>query len=437
MYARRKSSSSFCRLVSIPGASSSGHPKRRRGETQMFLSEALRRPDAGGRSTLAILARRCSDADGRDGSRAGARQRADRRAGGRSGWRRAACHSLLPRARIARHSARPRVCPGARAARPSSPARVPAARRATHRAGRLQPRGLPGAAHVSALAAATRSAGWAPRARLRVRHAVVKLFCMRLTPARRLALAVLAAALAAPGARSDEGAPERVIHYEGDTLTVRLAGAPVTDVLDELGRQAGAEIRGQVRDPHEVSAEFEGVPLAEALHRLLGDQNFALVYGNQGRLKSVRLLGGPQTAAAAAPIPAAAAPPAGQPSAPGIVDAFAKHAPIAVAGHLGEALGGHEASLLQLFDLSVHNADPTVRAEAARIVIGTIDTDPSLRASVLAQLNAMDDAALGAFFRSMAGDNAQEVAMQIMTTARTSEFRSKASVVLQQLRAGG
>ena len=286
---------------------------------------------------------------------------------------------------------------------------------------------------MSALAAATRGAGWPPRARLRVPRAVVKLFCMRLTPARRLALAVLAAALAAPGARSDEGAPERVIHYEGDRLTVRLAGAPVTDVLDELGRQAGAEIRGQVRDPREVSVEFEGVPLAEALHRLLGDQNFALVYGNEGRLKSVRLLGGPQTAAAAG----AAAPPVSQPPAPGIMDAFAKHAPIAVAGHLGEALGGQQASLLQLFDLSVHHADPTVRAEAARIVIGTIDTDPSLRASVLAQLNAVDDAALGALFRSMAGDNAQEVAMQIMTTARTSEIRSKASAVLQQLRSGG
>src|SRR5438552_9193981 len=432
MYARRKSSSSFCRLVSIPGASSSGHPKRRRGEKQMFLSEALRRPDAGGRSTLTILARRCSDADGGDGSRVGARQCADRRAGGRSGWRRAACHSLLPRARIARHSAGPRVHPGARAARPASPARVPAARRATHRAGRL-PRGLPGAAHVSALAAAAWGAGRSPRARLRVPRAVVKLFCMRLTPARRLAVAVLAAALAAPGARSDEGAPERVIHYEGDRLTVHLAGAPVTDVLDELGRQAGAEIRGQVRDPREVSAEFEGVPLAEGLHRLLGDQNFALVYGNEGRLKSVRLLGGPQTAVAAG----AAAPPVSQPPAPGIMDAFAKHAPIAVAGHLGEALGGQQASLLQLFDLSVHHADPTVRAEAARIVIGTIDTAPSLRASVLAQLNAMDDAALGALFRSMAGNNAQEVAMQIMTTARTSEFRSKASAVLQQLRQGG
>src|SRR3989475_5515601 len=299
----------------------------------MFLSEALRRPAADGRSTLTIWARRCSDADGRDGSRVGARQGADRRAGGRPWWRRAASPSLLPRARVARHSAGPRVYPGARAARPSSPARVPAARRATHRAGRLQPRGLPGAAHVSALAAAARGAGWPPRARLRVRHGVVKLFRMRLTPARRLALAVLAAALAAPGARSEEGAPGRVIHYEGDTLTVHLAGAPVTDVLDELGRQAGAEIRGQVRDPREVSAEFEGVPLAEALHRLLGDQNFALVYGNEGRLKSVRLLGGPQTAAAAG----AAAPPLSQPPAPGGMDAFAKHAPLAGARHLGEA----------------------------------------------------------------------------------------------------
>jgi len=156
-------------------------------------------------------------------------------------------------------------------------------------------------------------------------------------PARRLALAVLAAALAVPAAGGDEGAPERVIHYEGDTITVRRVSAPVTEVLDDLGRQAGAEIRGQVREPREVGAEFEAVPLAEGLHRLLGDQNFALVYGNEGRLKSVRLLGGPQTAAA---------PPTNQPPAQeNMVDVFAKHAPIAVAGHLSEVLGGHDASL--------------------------------------------------------------------------------------------
>src|SRR5438552_81686 len=326
MYARRKSSSSFCRLVSIHSPSSGRHPKRRRGEKQAFRFQALRRPDAGGRTALTFLARRSSHADGRDRSRVGARQRAGRRAGGGSGWRRAARYALLPRARAAGRSAGAPLHAGARAARPASPARVSAARRATHRAGRLQPRGLPGAARVSALAAATRGAGWPPRARLRVRDAVDKLARMRLTPARRLALALLAAVLAASAGRSDEGAPERVIRYERDLLTVRLTSVPVTDVLDELGRQAGAQIRGQVRD---------------------------------------------------------------------------------------------------------------LRAEAARIFIGTIDTDPALRTSVVAQLNALNDVTLGALFRNLAGDHAQEVAMQILSTARTSELRSKASVVLQQLRAGG
>ena len=286
---------------------------------------------------------------------------------------------------------------------------------------------------MSALAAATRGAGWPPGARLRVRDAVVKLARMRLTPARRLALALLAAVLAASAGRSDEGAPERVIRYERDLLTVRLTSVPVTDVLDELGRQAGAQIRGQVRDLRAVSVEFEAVPLADALHRLLGDQNFALVYGHEGRLKSVRLLGGPQTAAA----PAAAPPASPPPGPPDLMDVFAKHPPIPVAGHLSEALGGQSATLLQLFDLSVHHADATVRAEAARIFIGTIDTDPALRASVVAQLNALNDVTLGALFRNLAGDHAQEVAMQILSTARTGELRSKASVVLQQLRAGG
>src|SRR5438094_227571 len=83
--------------------------------------------------------------------------------------------------------------------------------------------------------------------------------------------------------------------------------------------------------PRGVSVEFEAVPLAEALHRLLGDQNFALVYGNEGQLKSVRLLGGPQ-AAAAPSLALGAAPPPSQSPAPGsMMDAVAKHAPIPIA----------------------------------------------------------------------------------------------------------
>src|SRR5207253_10748018 len=95
-------------------------------------------------------------------------------------------------------------------------------------------------------------------------------------------------------------------------LTVRLSGVQNSDILAELARQSGAEIRGQVREPREVTADFESVPLPEALARLLGEQNFALVYGKGGRLKAVRLLGADQVAAGApttTTLPAAPGPP--------------------------------------------------------------------------------------------------------------------------------
>ena len=61
----------------------------------------------------------------------------------------------------------------------------------------------------------------------------------------------------------------------------------------------------------------------------------------------------------------------------------------------------------------------------------------ALRASVLTQLNAMDEGTLSNLLRNAAGAHAEEVAMQILANARASEIRSKASAVLQRLRAGG
>lgn len=272
--------------------------------------------------------------------------------------------------------------------------------------------------------------------RLRVPGVTDKLSSMRLVPA----LVVLVALLAAGAARADSDAQERVIRYAGDTLTVRLAKVAVTDVLDEVGRQAGAEIRGTVRTPRDVSVEFDAVPISDALHRLLGDQNFALVYGHEGQLKSVRLLGGPLNGSVARPPPNPAMEALAAATSPGtanVMEALAKHGAVPIAGHLGDALGGQRATLFQLLDLSTHHADPTVRAEAARALIAAVDTDPVLRTNVLSQLNTMDDAALAEYFRNSAGDNAEEVAMQILSSARAPEIRSRATAVLQRLRTGG
>src|SRR5437763_15996329 len=80
----------------------------------------------------------------------------------------------------------------------------------------------------------------------------------------------LAGLLAALGAKA-----ERLIRYEHDALTVRLTNVPVAEVLDELRRQTGAEIRGQPHTPGAVTAKFAAVPLRAALHRLLGEHKLA------------------------------------------------------------------------------------------------------------------------------------------------------------------
>src|SRR5439155_7767957 len=64
---------------------------------------------------------------------------------------------------------------------------------------------------------------------------------------------VLAAVLSWRNARAAEDGPAPLIRYSNDALTVRLSSVPNSDVLEEVARQSGAEIRGQVREPHEVS----------------------------------------------------------------------------------------------------------------------------------------------------------------------------------------
>ena len=199
---------------------------------------------------------------------------------------------------------------------------------------------------------------------------------------------VVAALLTGRNAAGDEP-PERVVQYAKDALTVRVTRVPVDEILGQLGQQSGAEIRGEVRDRHEITAEFEDVPLPEALHRLLGEQNFALIYGDGGRLKTVRLLGGPL----APPPPPSAAPPSSVPSPPAslpaLVGLFEAHAPVPVQGRLSQALGTELATFSQLGDVALHNDDVLVRTEAVRVGLQAIEAEPEFRSAVISGVTGM------------------------------------------------
>jgi len=232
-----------------------------------------------------------------------------------------------------------------------------------------------------------------------------------------------------------ETAPRRVIEYrDDDTLTVDLVGVPLSEILAEIARQTRAEIRGGPREPGQVTARFEGVPLSQALDRLLRGQSYALIYGEDGMLRAIPLLGSPQISSSP---PAALRIPV---TAPGslpldMASLFAR--PLPVAGDVADALGASTANLSQLMQLWLQDEDAAVRAQSVRSGFRAVESAPELRAATIDFANASDAGDLATLFRNFAGSRAEELVDTIAKQTKVTELRSKATLVLRQLQAGG
>ena len=258
--------------------------------------------------------------------------------------------------------------------------------------------------------------------------------------ARYVAAFLLAFGWAASVHAEDTAAP--VIRYRDDRLSVRLEKVPLEDVLDEIAHATGAEVRGAPSDLHDVTATFDDVPLPEAIHRLLGDQNFMLRYAEPDRLRTIQLFGGVQAHEAGDGSPAAGSargrsPAAGSSMPQSLVAAMSaleRHPPVKVSGSLASAIGSDSATFPQLFDAAMHQGDAEVRNEAFRVSLTAFETEPDLRSTVLTALGGTDEAALGQVLRGIAGTRAEELANQIASEAKTVELRTKALSVLHRLR---
>lgn len=227
------------------------------------------------------------------------------------------------------------------------------------------------------------------------------------------------------------------IRYGADKVTVRLHGAAPADVIAELARLSGAKVMGGVKETKPIIAEFDAVPVDEAMHRLLGTQNFTLVYGKGGKLSSIRLHGG-QLIAGPPPIPtpgvpaAIPPPPANSPAA--LVALLDGHPPMPITGRLSQVLGTPTASFRQLLDVAIKNEEVPLRTESVRVIVNSLESEPDMRNQVLTALKTIDDSTVGSLIRAAAGDRAEEILIHAATLARASELRVKASAVLQHLR---
>jgi hypothetical protein len=247
-----------------------------------------------------------------------------------------------------------------------------------------------------------------------------------------VAAAVLALALGARVEAADP--PPRTIALKGDQLTVKVEGVPLDDVLQSIVAPSNGEVRGAVKQPREVTIDFEDVPLQDGLTRLLGAQNFVLTYREDGTLRTVTLLGGPLEPSSEARI-VKTTPPAAAPLS--AVELMQRNVQVPAGSKLAQFLGQPSASLQELLDITLRQNDPSLRQEALRAGVSAIDNQPDLRATVVKSLAETDDHALENVLRSMAQDRAHEIVAQMAATSRTPEIRARGARLLRQLNAPG
>jgi hypothetical protein len=266
-------------------------------------------------------------------------------------------------------------------------------------------------------------------------------------------IALCIAISSAPSRGADDGA-ERVVQYRDGRLTVRLSKAPVDEVLAEVAKATGAEIRGRPA-PREVTAAFTDVPLAAALERLLGRQNFMLRYAD-GRPRIIDVVG-----------TSSATPLAGSSGTPAIVSSLIptihatparsvtpdaspvprrgsvvrmetemqRHPPLPIGGRLSTAFGGaRSAKLDELMKAALNHEQPGVRSEALRVGLKAIEADPALREAFIAWFNSMDDATAATGLRNLPGAHSDEFLSGVARMAQTEELRARASSILDTLR---
>jgi hypothetical protein len=222
------------------------------------------------------------------------------------------------------------------------------------------------------------------------------------------------------------GMPEpSLLRYRDERLTVRLDRVPLDEVLELFARETGAEIHGEAADLREVTKRFDSVPLPEALHRLLGAQNFVMRYGGDGRLLAVDLLDAPQPARKlqkAAPSPLL------------VYRLFTTHRPVTVTGRLATAVGTPNARLPQLLDVALQNGDAGTRRRALQKMLGVLEGDATFRATALSTLRSTPDAAVLDFLRERAGARAAELLDSITADATDGYVRARAWRLLAFLR---
>jgi hypothetical protein len=248
-------------------------------------------------------------------------------------------------------------------------------------------------------------------------------FRIRLAPWLAAAVALLFAAdvFAAEQAQADDVSGP-VVRYHDGRLSARIQGVPLDDVLHAVSAETGLRFDGTPLDERDVFKRFDDVPLAEALRRLIGRQNFTLVYGAEGQPERVRLLGVP-----ALPLARGSKAPRGT----SFEVVLAQQLPVTISDRLAVALGAVHGPLpLARVLRGLRLDDAAIRSEVVGIFLRTLQSVPALLASFL----ALDEGKVATLARAWGGAHAADALSLLAARAWAPGVRGLATKGLARLR---
>jgi hypothetical protein len=178
-----------------------------------------------------------------------------------------------------------------------------------------------------------------------------------------------------------------IVTFRNERLTVRVTAVPLRQVMGEISRLSGAQLRWLSPAGEELtSVEFTALPIADALRRLLGGKNFLLFYtalGAKAKLTQIRISASGSTGTSpgltASPVPL------GQPALPsgGLLAPQNKEAASAEPAEL-------EAPPLEtLLQVARLDQDPAVRVGAIAQLAGYAQDDSRVQV-ILSQVAQSD-----------------------------------------------
>ena len=218
----------------------------------------------------------------------------------------------------------------------------------------------------------------------------------------------------------DVSAP--VVRYHNGCLSARIQGVPLDDVLHAVSAETGVRFDGTPIDERDVYKRFDDVPLAEALRRLIGRQNFTLVYGASGQPERVKLLGVP-----ALPVARGSQTPPGA----SFEVVLARQPPVTISDRLAVAVGAVHGPLpLARVLRGLRLDDAAIRGEVVGTFLRTLQTVPALHTSFL----ALDDGKLATLARSWGGAHAADALSLLAARASDPGVRGLATKGLARVR---